>query len=752
MQEKNLEQLEGDVLSVVFTNPENGFTVLRLAVNQDSQKDKPEEKIMVGCLPLAVPGEHISAWGSWSVHPTRGERFEVSFAERSLPMGTWGIHKYLSSGAVKGIGQATANLMVAKFGENTLEVLRNEPEKLATIQGISLERARNLSRLFRRQTDQRVLMDYLVSAGISPIYGLRLFRSFGEKSMDVLAENPYVLCDDAIGAPFYQADQLALEQGLREDSTDRMAAAIRFELIYNLQNGHCFLPDTKLLAATSELIGLSTQTLQEGLDALLKQGAVIQEPVTNVSACYLESLYEAEEYVARRLVAMAGVRRSKPALNLDMLAANLEANQGFRLAEQQRKTLDAAAVCQVFVLTGGPGTGKTTTVRAVLALCDALHARTLLAAPTGQAAKRMAKLTGRNAATIHRLLEAGVVPGEGMVFARNEERPLECDVLILDECSMIDMQLMYCVLKALPPKSQLILVGDRDQLPSVGPGAVFRDIIRSNILETVKLTQVFRQDRQSRIVLSAHQINQGQVPDLQVKKDGFFFLRRKDAQSAAETVVSLCQDRLPRNMQIPSRQIQVLTPTRKGEAGTESLNSQLQQALNPAAPGKKEFPTSDRIFREGDRVMQIRNNYDIPWVTRNNTRGSGIFNGDIGYITSIDPVSRSFQVAFDNRTATYAFDQTMELEHAWATTVHKSQGSEYRAVILTLSQVPPKLVYRSLLYTAVTRAAELLIIVGDEEVIRQMIKNDYRAKRYTGLCQRMLRCRQEMQNQRPDLP
>lgn len=726
--EQQIEKIEGHVASVIYINEENGYTVLRLDVDDGSQA------IVVGYLPLAAPGEELTAWGTWTRHPTHGEQFKAEHTERVMPTTADGIFRYLSSRVIKGIGPATAAMIVAKFGDNALEVLRDHPEKLAELRGMSLKKAEEISAAFRRQTSMRSLMEFLGSAGIGPIFALRLYRYYGEEALDVVQDNPYILSSVQIGASFAEADALALSHGMDDDAPQRVAAALLFELRHNSDNGHCFLPVEKLTAATAQLIGVEAEQAKECLDMLRDAGDVVIEPVSNANACYLTHLYEAETYVADRLRDMAGYTYEKSKVRPALVIEKMETEQGIRFAPQQRKTLDAAATRQLIVITGGPGTGKTTSVRAVLALFDAMGLETMLAAPTGQAAKRLAEVTGRSASTIHRLLEASFSPETDSVsFRKKEDDKLKCGALILDECSMIDISLMRAVLAAIGSDCRLVLVGDADQLPSVGPGCVFRDIIRSGIADAVRLTEIFRQKEESRIVVAAHEINHGEVPDLRLNKGGFFFLRRRDPEAAAETIVSLCSERLPKNMHIPSGQIQVLTPTRKGPAGTENLNKLLQAALNPAMKGKNEFTYGSRIFREGDRIMQIRNDYDILWKTDSRESGYGVFNGDIGHIRSIDPAAETMTIDFDGRLAEYVYEQAAELDHAWATTVHKAQGSEYRAVVLAVARTPQQLMYRGLLYTAVSRASELLVAVGDEEIIRAMTLNARRSKRYSGL-------------------
>ena len=729
---QQLEQIRGRIVNVVFFDENDGYTVLRMELDDGSQA------IVVGCIPLAANGESLTAWGSWTRHATHGEQFKAEYVERIMPTGSEAIYDYLASRVIKGIGPATAALIVSAFGDDSLNVLRDHPEKLAELRGISRSKAEEMSEAFRRQTNMRTLMEYLSSANIGPIYALRLYRCYGEDALDVVQDNPYIITSMQIGASFSDADALALSHGMDGDAPERIAAALIFELRHNSENGHCFLPVNKLVDAVVQLIGVDPESAEAGVERLKEAEEVFIEPVSNAIACYLSYLYEAEIYSAERLTEMAEHTYAGRTADVGRVIEKIEKEQNITFAPAQRKTLDAAAEKQLIVITGGPGTGKTTSVRAVLALYDAMGIETFLAAPTGQAAKRMTEVTGRPASTIHRLLEASFsTEADSVTFRKNEREKLKCGALILDECSMIDVSLMRAVLAALNSDCRLVMVGDVDQLPSVGPGCVFRDVIVSGAVETIRLTQIFRQKEESRIVSAAHDVNNGILPDLRLNKGGFYFMSRPDPEAAAETVVSLCCERLPKNMGIPSHEIQVLSPTRKGPAGTAELNVKLQAALNPACHGKNEFSSGSRIFREGDRVVQIRNDYDILWRTSDMEIGYGVFNGDIGHIESIDPAAESMTVDFDGRRAEYLFEQAVELEHAWAMTVHKSQGSEYRAVVLAVSQVPAMLQYRGVLYTAISRASELLVAVGDSGILRQMTENARRSKRYSGLWLRL---------------
>ena len=729
---EELSELSGRVISVIYANEENGYTVLRLDTLDGGVTT------VVGTLPSACAGEELHAFGEWMTHPSHGRQFKAEYAERSLPRTTEAIYAYLAGRAVKGIGPATATLMVDRFGEQTLDVLENQPEKLTEIRGISQEKAQRISADFRRQAGLRRLMEFLCGHGLRPLLAVRLYRFYGEGAMEVLGGDPYILAAPHIGGSFSEADHLAFDLGCESDDPNRVRAAVIFELRHNANNGHCFIPADKLTAATAQFINAEPENVAAAIEILEERGAITRSPLAGRDACYLSELYEAETFVAERLRKLAKAPEPEDE-RTRKLVERMEAIGGIVYAPLQREALSLAARCKVMALTGGPGTGKTTSLRGILNMYDSLGIETLLTAPTGRAAKRMSELTGREAQTIHRLLGASFSEeGEETVFARDEDEPLDCGAVVLDECSMVDITLMRALLAAMPPDCRLILVGDADQLPSVGPGRVFSDVLRSGAIPAVRLTEIFRQAEDSRIVKYAHMINRGEHPELRENAGDFFLLNRRDEARASDTIVELCAERLPKRMGISPEEIQVLTPTRKGELGSAALNRRLQAALNPAAKGKNEKNFGEVTFREGDRVMQIRNNYDIIWHRSQGggakgETGSGIYNGDIGYILGIDAENETLTVDFDGRIAALGFEQLMQLEHAWAMTVHKSQGSEYRAVVLALAQAAPRLLTRGVLYTAVTRAKELLIAVGDGETAHRMIDNHVQSRRYSGL-------------------
>ena len=720
--------IRGTVQTVVYQNPENGYAVLRVNTEDGQQIT------VVGTVPMTVPGERLIVTGKWGYHASHGRQFEAEFLERLMPETGNEIFAYLASGAVKGIGEKTAEKILQLFGARALEVLESDPEQLAQIPGISRRKAHEIGESFRRQAGVRRLIEFLTLHRLPPELAVRLFRVYGDLAEDALRDDPYLLTEPYFGADFAAVDAFALELDVEADDERRVEAGILFELSYNLTNGHTFIPEKKLVPATAALLNLDSETIEDGIIRLDEQERMIRSSVAGLTACYLPEFYEAEQYIAARLLKMADMRIEPPSRPEQMLR-DIQARRAIDYAESQLQAIRDAATHQLLLVTGGPGTGKTTVMTGILDLLDAMGFKTQLAAPTGRAAKRLSEVTGREATTIHRLLEAQLDQETGaMTFFHDEDEPLKCDAMIIDETSMVDLQLMMSLLKGLKPRCRLILVGDPDQLPSVGAGNVFSDIIRSGMAKTVRLTEIFRQARESLIVMNAHAVNRGELPVLTVKDKDFFFMKRRSGKSVVQTIAELCATRLPKNMGIPASEIQVLSPTRRHETGTVELNKALQAVLNPPAPGKREKQLGDFSYREGDRVMQIRNNYDIIWKRTDGLgAGTGVFNGDIGTITKIDFAAETITVVFDDRETSYGFDMLRELEPAYAMTVHKSQGSEYRAVILAAWSGSQLLLTRSILYTAITRARELFIIVGNEEVIAAMTRNDRQQRRYSGL-------------------
>jgi exodeoxyribonuclease V alpha subunit len=731
--EERLEtnEIEGTVAAIIYQNEENGYTILRLDV-------KGEELTAVGAMPGVSPGEYLSIRGRWVRHAAYGPQFKAETVERRLPQGMKEIYHYLASGAVKGVGKATARLLLEEFGEEVLTVMEEEPERLTKIRGISPKRARQMGEAFRQQMGMRRLMEFLAAHHLPLELAMPLRRAYGDVALEVLKANPYLLAQEEFGVEFSLADALALELGVGPEDPQRLEAGLIFEVTHNnWRNGHTFLPRQKLIAATAKLLDVPESLLEERLEALQRRGALECETVAGQDGVYLPALYEAETYVAQRIREMSDCVLT-PLDDLERLIDRIQREHGLTYAPQQRQAVELAAQCQIMLLTGGPGTGKTTCLRGVLALFEAMGLETALTAPTGRAAKRLGELCDTEASTIHRLLETGFDPQSGkLVFTHNAYDPLEVDAVIVDETSMVDVPLMSALLDALPGDCRLVLVGDPDQLPSVGPGNLFSDLIRSQVVPTVRLTEIFRQAAQSAIIRNAHMVNRGELPDLRKNDGDFFFLARRDAQSAVETIVDLCRRRLPERMGIPADQIQVLSPTRRRGTGTKALNQALQAALNPPMDGKGERRFGDWVFRVGDRVMQVRNNYDILWREDGGvSSGMGMFNGEIGVIRAIE--GEVITVDFDGKVVEYAPDMLGELEPAFAITVHKAQGSEYRAVILAALDGAPMLMTRGILYTAITRAKNLFIVVGDDQAVARMVANDRQTRRYSGLRARLV--------------
>lgn len=726
-QEKELLSIEGVIEKIIFQNEENGYTVCELSTPSD------ELYVLVGSMPYLCEGESIAALGDWVTHPSFGKQFKVEYYEKQLPATASTILKYLSSGAIRGIGPATAKKIVAQYGDETLDVLENHPEWLADIPGVSPKKAKEIGELFRTQFGMRSVMLFC-SNYFTPSTSMKVFRKWGVGAVDIIKANPYMLCADISGIGFDKADSIARDLGMRENSAERIAAGLSFVLSYNMnQNGHCYVPQEKLLPAAVTLLGCTPEEAEDELERQVMLRKLRSVDINGRTCIYLRETFEAERYICTKMDALELTNHISDADNLNFLIQKVELENGIRYESLQKKAITEAVKNAVFVLTGGPGTGKTTVVRAILRIFESMGLSIALATPTGRAAKRLSEASGMEAKTIHRMLEMDYKADEGSSFRRDENYLLEEDVIIIDEASMIDLHLMEALLRAIRPGARLVLIGDANQLPPVGAGCVFRDILTSERFSSVELTHIFRQAQESLIVTNAHMVNRGEHIDLSKKDGDFFYLPTESDEQTAKLISSLCKTRLPKAYGSTVYDgIQVITPSRKGQNGTELLNTALQAAINPYDPRKKEKKFHDQVYREGDKVMQTRNNYDIGWK-KNGIDGFGIYNGDIGIVRSIDLVTQICTIDFDGRVAEYDFSLMEELELAYAITVHKSQGSEYPIVVIPLYRYTPKLLTRNLFYTAITRAQQMVILVGQEDVAHMMTDNNRQTKRYTGL-------------------
>ena len=726
-----LQKLEGCVEHIVYTNEDNGYTICDLAIVDD------EIVTVVGLMPLLAVGDKLCVYGKWTHNPKYGKQFVVEQYERMMPSDVASILRYLASRAIKGIGPKTAQKIVEEFGEDSFDVIENHPEWLASIKGISMKVALAASESFREQAGIRSAMmffrDYF---GVATT--VKIYKKWGSASVDVAKKNPYRLCNEIEGIGFERADAMATSLGIERDHMERVMSGLHYVLVQNgLQNGHVCLPREKLRDSTSALLGVSAEQTEEAMAEMIRTGRFCSVMHDGVSMIYTIESYEAEKYVAEKLVRLDRMCAALDVRDIERFIENEEAKGNIQYAALQKQAISDALRYGVMILTGGPGTGKTTVVRALIHIFDSMGFGIALAAPTGRAAKRLSESTSMEAKTIHRLLEMSYDVGDRAVFQRNEQNLLDEEVIIIDEASMIDIQLMNALLRAVKPGARCIIIGDADQLPSVGAGNVLGDIVASERFSTVRLTEIFRQAQKSLIVTNAHAINDGNLPRLDVKDNDFFFLRRNSDREIAQTVADLCKNRLPRKYgALAVHGTQVIAPSRKGEAGTENLNVLLQQMLNPHDVMKREFRFRERIFREGDRVMQTKNNYDIVWTRDGDDKtGNGIFNGDIGVIEAIDLPENEMVILFDDRRVVYEFSMLEDLEHAYAITVHKSQGSEYPIVVIPMCSAAPMLLTRNLLYTAVTRGQTMVILVGREEIVAQMVENNRQSMRYTGLAE-----------------
>lgn len=724
----SVKEIKGTVERITYRNEGNSYTVAEVKADGKSQT-------VVGILPFLTEGDEAVFYGEYTVHPSYGEQFKAEHFERKAPQNSASILRYLSSGAIRGIGPATAQKIVEKFGADTLDVIQNRPEDLATIKGITLSKAKQLSEEYQKQYGVRDIMMMLSKYGATPDKCLAVYRRFGDKSTDMIKSNPYALCEEGIDFRFETAEDIAEDMSFDKNSELRVSAGVEYVLRKNLANGHTCLPREKLCEVAVRLLECKRDTVEDCCDRLTECFRIKSKTVNGTEYLSIPEYFSAEEHIAARLISVK--RYIDKAVTVDKLEIeNVERRLGIEFEDLQKQAIFEAFSSGILVLTGGPGTGKTTTLNAIISLFENRSLDIELAAPTGRAAKRMTELTGREAKTIHRLLEVEWGEGDKQQFSRNERNPLNCDVIIVDEASMIDALLFDSLLKALRLSCRIILVGDSDQLPAVGAGNVLNDILSSEIFPSIRLKKVFRQAGKSKIVTNAHAIINGESPDFSSNESDCFFLRRQDRFAVCNTVLELVSERLPNAYGFdPIRDIQVLCPSRMTETGTVNLNNILQSALNPSTSGKQQLSFKGIYLREGDKVMQIKNNYDLQYRRDNGEYGTGVFNGDVGFITEIDKRGGILKVRFDDRVATYFSEDLAQLELAYAVTVHKSQGSEYTCVLLPLFDVPQKLKYRNLLYTAVTRAKKLLVAVGNDNIWTEMVANDRKTLRYTMLKQ-----------------
>ena len=734
------EQLVAVVQETTFRNEENGYTVLRAGTGRNLQT-------VVGVLPELSPGENVTFEGQWTEHPVYGRQFTARSCTITPPTGKTAIEKYLGSGLIRGIGPSTAKLIVKHFGENALDILDEHPERLTEVSGIGPKKASMIAESYLQQMGMRRALVFLQNYGISPNLAMKIAKYYGENTIELIRQNPYRMVMDIDGIGFLTADRIALSMGLDPQSEFRLRAALFYLLNEAAGNGgHTYLPREVLLQRACAMLHAQEELVDQQISQAMLQKMVIGFSLPDCpEALCLPLYYHAETEIALRLSQLMNAHPYKRVAGLSQRIADYEQELGVRFSQLQKRAIRSAVEEGMLVITGGPGTGKTTVIRCILHLLSE-DSEILLCAPTGRAAKRMSEATGEEAKTIHRLLEYG---GDEGLFARCEDYPLEADCVIVDEMSMVDVVLMRGLLRAILPGTRLILVGDADQLPSVGAGNVLRDILDSDVVPSVRLTDIFRQDESSMIVWNAHLINQGEMPILRTRNTDFFFERRVMQSEAAQTICNLLSARLPKYLHFPqgswqseaTRTIQVLTPTKKGDCGSYILNRMLQSALNPESPDKDTLIHGDTEFRVGDKVIQTKNDYQLEYTRKTpfgTEEGQGVFNGDVGYITHIDPAEHLMSVCFDDeRMVTYQKQQLDALELAYCLTVHKSQGSEFPVVVLPVVGGPPMLMARNLLYTALTRARRLVVLVGREEVIRQMVENNHVLKRYTTLCQRL---------------
>ncbi|MBQ8895825.1 MAG: ATP-dependent RecD-like DNA helicase [Clostridia bacterium] len=718
--------LDGVVEDIIYSNGENGYTVCTINCGG-------EPITLVGIMPYIGEGETIRVQGEWQMHATFGRQFRVDYFEKKLPTTSAAILKYLASGAIKGVGPVTADRIVARFGEDTLDIIENNPRWLCDIRGISPKRADEIHKNYVEQFGMRTVMMFC-NEFFGPALSVKIFKAYGSAAIDIIKATPYRLCADIQGIGFEKADRVAMSVGIAVDSPDRADAGVVHTLnVASVNGGHCYLPEAELISASARVLGVKEEVARAAAERLCTVERIKKFDIGEQKAYALAELYSAEVYIAAKLQSLSEFKFPFVLEGLDEQITVLEEKYGISYAPEQREAISYALTGGVTVITGGPGTGKTTVIKAILDICNILKFSCVLAAPTGRAAKRMFESSGKEAKTIHRMLEASISDNGHHHFQRDEENPIAQKVIIIDETSMVDTNLMCALLKAVKSGSYLILIGDPDQLPPVGPGNCLNDIINSHKFNVVRLDKIFRQAEQSLIVVNAHAINRGEMPIINSRDNDFFFVEKNSTEEVKSLLVAFVAERLPKRYDAnPLEDIQVISCTRKGVLGTYELNALFQSVLNPKSPKKSEKKYGSVLFREGDKVMQIKNDYDLEWK-RGTESGTGVFNGDIGRIIEIDTRAEIMTVDFDGRVTEYDFSQLDELEHAYAVTAHKSQGSEYRIVVIPSFDAPFPLMTRNLLYTAVTRAKDMVVIVGSRRSLSVMVGNDRIPVRHTAL-------------------
>ena len=736
-----MEKIEGMISDIIFKNEDNGYVIAHLS-NENS------DTVIVGCMPTLTIGESIEVEGKWVNHKTYGTQFEVSSFIPVTPSSIDGIYVYLSSGVIKGIGEKMAKRIIEKFGVETLNIIQNFPERLSEVEGIGRKKIKQISKSYEENRELRNIIMNLAPYGITTNFCLKIYKKYKNKALEVINKNPYKLSEDIRGVGFKIADKIANSLGIDKFSKDRIMQGILYTLNQSLSSGHTYLPKNILINEAIKLLGVDKEYIEDSIISLAYDQKIhIERNLGNEDHIYLIPYYLSENGVCKQIIKLSQAKFKDLDIHIESEINDIEKETNIKLAKNQFKAVKEAVECGLVVITGGPGTGKTTTINTIIKIFENNKQKVVLAAPTGRAAKRMSETSNKEAKTIHRLLEMGHSPNtEDLVFLKDEEDPIKADVVIVDEVSMVDIVLMYSLLKAIKPGTRVILVGDSDQLPSVGAGNVLKDIIDSGIINVVRLNEIFRQAQESMIVVNAHRINQGLPLYLNSKGKDFFFIRKDTNEEILEEISGLVSTRLPKYYKLDKlNDIQVLSTMRKGDLGVTNLNIELQKCLNKEDKLKVEETLQKRIFRVGDKVMQIKNNYTKKWKNEDESEsGEGIYNGDIGYVYHIDKENKIIYVLFDKtKIVSYEYSELDELDHSFCTTIHKSQGSEFPAIVIPITWAPPMLLNRNLLYTAITRAKKLVVLVGDVKYLEFMIKNNRINDRYSNLSKKLKRLKQE---------